>query len=95
MVPEEQHNEAGKLVDDLQQEMLRIAKEIGHLKEENRGLKKLVFLAEDTALPIRRVSKPDNGHTRRSNSEKGKDKGWRKQEPWSRRLIETTNTGWW
>jgi len=47
--PEEQHHKAGKLVDDHQEEMLRIAEERGRLKEENRGLKKRVVLAEDTA----------------------------------------------
>ena len=47
--PEEQHHEAGKLVNDLQEEMLRMAEEIGRLKEENRGLKKRVVLAEDSA----------------------------------------------
>ena len=48
MVPEEQHHEAGKLVDDLPEEMLRMAEELGRLKEENRGLKKRVVLAEDS-----------------------------------------------
>jgi len=47
--PEKQHHEAGRLVDDLQEEMLRMAEEMGHLKEENRGLKKRVVLAEDSA----------------------------------------------
>jgi len=47
--PEEQHHQAGKLVDDLQEEMMRMAEELGRLKEENRGLKKRVVLAEDSA----------------------------------------------
>ena len=47
--PEEQHHEAGKLVDDIQEEMLRMAEEVGGLKEENQGLKKRVVLAEDSA----------------------------------------------
>jgi len=47
--PEEQHHQAGKLVDDLQEEMLRMAEEMGCLKEENRGLKKRVVLAEESA----------------------------------------------
>jgi len=47
--PEKQHHEAGKLVDDLQEEMLRMAEEMGRLKEENRGQKKRVVLAEDSA----------------------------------------------
>ena len=47
--PEEQHHEAGKLVNDLQEEMLRMAEEMSRLKEENRGLKKQVVLAEDNA----------------------------------------------
>jgi len=34
-IPEERHHEAGKLVDDLQEEMLRMAKELGRLMEEN------------------------------------------------------------
>jgi len=33
--PEERHQEAGKLVDNLQEEMLRMAEELGRLKEEN------------------------------------------------------------
>ena len=49
VAPEGQQNPVGKLVDDLQEEMLRMAEEIGHLKEEHRGLKKRVVLAEDTA----------------------------------------------
>jgi len=36
-------------VDDLQEEMLGMAEEMGRLKEENRGVKKRVVLAEDTA----------------------------------------------
>ena len=47
--PAEPHHQAGKLVDDLQEEMLRMAEGLGHLKEENRGLKKRVGLAEDSA----------------------------------------------
>jgi len=45
--PEEQHHEAEKLVDDLLEEMLRMAEDLGRLKKENRGLKKQVVLAED------------------------------------------------
>ena len=37
------------MVDDLHEEMLRMAEEMGRLKEENRGLKKRVVLAEDLA----------------------------------------------
>jgi len=37
------------MVDDLQEEMLRMSEEIGSLKEENRGLKKRVVLAKDAA----------------------------------------------
>jgi len=37
------------LVDDLQEEMLRMAEELGHLKEENRGLKKRVVIVEVSA----------------------------------------------
>jgi len=33
--PEEQHNKAGKLVDDLQEEILRMAQELGRLNEEH------------------------------------------------------------
>ena len=33
--PAERHHEAGKLVDDLQEEILRMAEELGRLKEEN------------------------------------------------------------
>ena len=47
--PEEQHDEAGKLVDDLQEEVLTMAEVLGRLKEENRGRKKRVVLAEDSA----------------------------------------------
>ena len=39
-IPEVQHNEVGKLVDNMQMEMVRMAEEIGCLKEENRGLEK-------------------------------------------------------
>jgi len=46
---EKQHHEAGKLVNDLQEEMWRMAEEMGRLKEENRELKKRVVLAEDSA----------------------------------------------
>jgi len=49
VAPGKQHHEAGKLVDDLQEEMLRMAEEMGRLKEENRGLKKRVVIAEDWA----------------------------------------------
>jgi len=49
VTPEDQHNKAGKLVDNLQDEMLRMAEEIGRLKEEKRGLKKRVVLAGDLA----------------------------------------------
>jgi len=41
------------LVDDLQEEMLRMAEELGRLKEDNRGLKKRVVLAEDSARKAR------------------------------------------
>jgi len=51
--PEEQHDEAGKLVDDLQEEVLTMAEVLGRLKEENRGLKKRVVLAEDSAQKAR------------------------------------------
>jgi len=47
--PEEQHHQAGKLVDDLQEQKLRMAEEMGRLKEESRGLKKRVVLADDSA----------------------------------------------
>jgi len=36
-------------VDDLQEEMLRMAEELGRLKEENGGVKKRVVLAQDSA----------------------------------------------
>ena len=46
---EEQHNEVGKLVEDIQKEMVRMAEEIGLFKEENRVLKKGGVLAEDSS----------------------------------------------
>jgi len=36
-------------VEDIKGEMVRMAEEIGHLKEENQGLKKRVVLMEDSA----------------------------------------------
>jgi hypothetical protein len=47
--PENEHNEAREWRTDLQQEMKKMAEEMGRLKEENRGLKKRVVLAEETA----------------------------------------------
>ena len=47
--PEERHHEAGKLVNDLQEEMWRMAEELNRLKEENRGLKKRVVIVEVSA----------------------------------------------
>jgi len=56
--PEERNHKAGKLVDDLQEEMLRMAEEMGRLKKENRGLKKRVVLAEDSARKARIEARP-------------------------------------
>ena len=36
-------------MEDIKGEMVRMAEEIGHLKEENQGLKKRVVLMEDSA----------------------------------------------
>ena len=43
------HQEVGTFVVQLQEEMLRMADEIGRLKEENRELKKRVVMAEEAA----------------------------------------------
>ena len=46
--PKIQH-EVGTFIVHLQEEMLRIADEIGHLKQENREMKKRVVMAEEAA----------------------------------------------
>ena len=43
------HHEVGTFVVQLQEEMLRMADEIGRLKQENRELKKRVVMAEEAA----------------------------------------------
>jgi hypothetical protein len=43
------HHEVGQFVVELQEEMLRMADEIGRLKQENREMKKRVVMAEESA----------------------------------------------
>ena len=43
------HHEVGTFVVQLQEEMLRMADEIGRLKQENREMKKRVVMAEEAA----------------------------------------------
>ena len=42
----------GTLVVQLQEEMLRMADEIGRLKQENREMKKRVVMAEEAARKV-------------------------------------------
>ena len=58
------HHEVGMFVVQLQEEMLRMADEIGLLKKENRELKRRVVMAEDAARKAE-IEKERRGYEKR------------------------------